>query len=135
MKKLAAMAVLVLAMIVTACSSSVSPDVQQVCDLITGQAESVAKVTDTDKMFALTTSDLEKLGKYSDNKTELTDADREALREAYRKLAEASVAGVVSANPGVLSEDNKADYVEAALTVVNDNVSKAKTLGEAVRVM
>ena len=76
-----------------------------------------------------------KLGKYSDNKTELTDADREALREAYRKLAEASVAGVVSANPGVLSEDNKADYVEAALTVVNDNVSKAKTLGEAVRVM
>ena len=124
MKKLAAMAVLVLAMIVTACSSSVSPDVQQVCDLITGQAESVAKVTDTDKMFALTTSYLEKLGKYSDNKTELTDADREA-----------SVAGVVSANPGVLSEDNKADYVDAALTVVNDNVSKAKTLGEAVRVM
>ena len=84
MKKLAAMAVLVLAMIVTACSSSVSPDVQQVCDLITGQAESVAKVTDTDKMFALTTSYLEKLGKYSDNKTELTDADREALREALR---------------------------------------------------
>ena len=77
----------------------------------------------------------EKLGKYSDNKTELTDADREALRDAYRQLAEASVSGVVSANPGVLSEENKADYVKAALTVVNDNVEKAKTLGEAVRVM
>lgn len=135
MKKLATAAAILLLIIMAACSGSVSPDVQQVCDLITNQAKSVEKVTDTDQMFSLTTSYLEKLGKYSDNKTELTDADREALRDAYRQLAEASVSGVVSANPGVLSEENKADYVEAALTVVNDNVDKAKTLGEAVRVM